>query len=67
MGLISDDTNLSFVCEENLGSGTFTETTATNPSLASSPEAETFSFVRSPSLSIYLFIALVKAVLKPTK
>ena len=35
----SDETNLSFVCDENFGSGVFTETTAINPSLQSSPDA----------------------------
>ena len=51
-GLTSEDTNLSFVCEENLGSGTFTEMIAVKPSLASSPLVLVFAFFVSPSLSI---------------
>ena len=51
----------------NLGSGTLTEITAISPSLASSPEVETFSFDNMPSLSIYLFNDLVSAVLNPAR
>ena len=36
-GFTSDETNLSLVCDENLGSGTLTESTAVKPSRASSP------------------------------
>ena len=38
----SDETSLSFVCEENFGSGTFTESTAIKPSRASSPDTTDF-------------------------
>ena len=50
----SEETNLSFVCEENFGSGTFTEITATKPSRASSPEASMFAsaFLSTPLLSM---------------
>ena len=41
----SEETSLSLVCEENFGSGTFTETTAIRPSRASSPVALTFAFL----------------------
>ncbi len=40
----SEETSLSLVCEENFGSGTFTDTTAIRPSRASSPVALTFAF-----------------------
>ena len=43
-GLTSDETNLSFVCEENLGSGTLTERIQVRPSLASSPVSDILSF-----------------------
>ena len=36
-GFTSEETSLSLVWEENLGSWTFTERTAVNPSRASSP------------------------------
>ncbi len=53
----SEETNLSFVCDENLGSGTLTEITAVNPSRASSPEAlvsvlPPFLVLLRPSLTI---------------
>ncbi len=38
-GRTSDETSLSLVCDENFGSGTFTETTAVSPSRQSSPVA----------------------------
>ena len=50
--LTSDETNLSLVCDENLGSGTFTDTTAIKPSRASSPVALIFAFLLYPSASI---------------
>jgi hypothetical protein len=50
--LTSDETNLSLVCEENLGSGTLTETIAVKPSRASSPEVLTLAFLAKPSRSI---------------
>ena len=42
-GFTSEETSLSFVCDENLGSGTFTETMAVSPSRESSPVSATFS------------------------
>ena len=47
-GRTSDETSLSFVCEENFGSGTFTETMQVRPSRASSPVRDTFSRFRRP-------------------
>ena len=44
----SELTSLSLVCEENLGSGSLTETIAVRPSRMSSPESETFSFFSIP-------------------
>jgi hypothetical protein len=41
-GRTSEDTSLSLVCEENLGSGTFTDSTAVSPSRQSSPVSDTF-------------------------
>jgi DNA gyrase/topoisomerase IV subunit B len=48
----SDDTNLSLVCDENLGSGTLTEIIAVKPSRVSSPVIVDFSFFAKPELSI---------------
>jgi hypothetical protein len=50
-GRTSEDTSLSLVCDENFGSGTFTDTTAVRPSRQSSPVRETFSFFVMPLLS----------------
>ena len=44
MPLISEETSLSFVCEENFGSGIFTDKIAVRPSRASSPEVGILSF-----------------------
>ena len=52
IGFTSLDTNLSFVCEENFGSGTLTETMAVKPSRASSPVVLTFAFLAKPSRSM---------------
>jgi hypothetical protein len=41
-------TSLSLVWDENLGSGTFTDSTQVSPSRASSPEKVTFSFFAMP-------------------
>ncbi len=67
--LTSDETNLSLVCDENLGSGTFTEMTAVNPSRASSPVAlvEFLFFLLNPSFSIKVFNVRVSAERKPAK
>lgn len=50
--LTSEETNLSLVCEENLGSCTLTDSTAVNPSRASSPVVATLAFLAKPSCSI---------------
>ena len=52
MPLISDETSLSFVCEENFGSGSFTERMAVRPSRASSPVVATFSRFADISFSM---------------
>jgi len=44
-GTDSEETSLSLVCEENFGSGTFTESTAVRPSRQSSPVSAIFSFL----------------------
>ena len=49
-GRTSDETSLSLVCEENFGSGTFTDSTAVSPSRQSSPVSATFSFLLVPSV-----------------
>ena len=42
--LTSDDTNLSFVWDENFGSGTFIDKTQVRPSFISSPDRLTLFF-----------------------
>ena len=44
-GRTSEETSLSLVCEENFGSGTFTERTQVRPSRQSSPVSATFSLL----------------------
>ena len=51
MPLISDETNLSLVWDENFGSGTLTDRTAVRPSLASSPDGVNLSFFVLTSFS----------------
>ena len=46
-GRTSEETSLSLVCDENFGSGTFTDSTAVKPSRQSSPVSATFS-LRAP-------------------
>ena len=62
----SDETNFSFVCEENLGSGTFTEIIATMPSLTSSPSRSVGAFFAF-SFFINAFKTLVRLPLNPAK
>ncbi len=64
-GRTSLDTNLSLVCEPNLGSGIFTLIMLVNPSRKSSPD-RLISFLVTFS-PIYLFIARVKPARKPAK
>ena len=45
MFLTSDDTSLSFVCDENLGSGILIDKTQVSPSLTSSPDIESLLFL----------------------
>ena len=52
-GFTSEETSLSLVCDENLGSGTLTDNTAVKPSRASSPVVDTFSFLAKPLPSMY--------------
>ena len=65
INLISDDTNLSFVCEENLGSDILIDKTAVKPSLISSPESDSLFFLLYSFE--YLLIILVRALLNPNK
>ncbi len=51
-GITSDDTSRSLVCDENFGSGTFTDSTQVNPSRMSSPVVSTFAFLAISSLSM---------------
>ena len=66
-GCASLDTSLSLVCDENFGSGSFTERIAVNPSRASSPVVCTDALLAMPSLSIYVFNVRVNADLKPAR
>ena len=50
IGRTSEETNLSFVWEENLGSGTLTESTHVIPSLASSPDKVILPFLATATL-----------------
>ena len=47
-GRTSEETSLSLVCDENLGSGSLTERTQLSPSRISSPVSATFSFLVMP-------------------
>ncbi len=49
-GRTSDETSLSLVCDENFGSGTFTDSTQVKPSRQSSPVTSTFSLFIAPEL-----------------
>ena len=66
-GFTSLDTNLSLVCEENLGSETLRDKTAVSPSLASSPVMFILFFMAPPCFSIYWFRLRVKAPRKPER
>ena len=66
-GRTSDDTSFSLVWDENFGSGTFADNTQINPSLTSSPEIATFSFLAKPLSVTYLLISLVMALRNPSK
>jgi hypothetical protein len=52
IGCTSEETSLSLVCDENLGSGTFTESTQQRPSRMSSPVVSTFAFFAISSFSM---------------
>ena len=67
MFLISDETNLSLVCDENFGSGILIERTAVRPSLISSPLIVTLFLLVKFFSDAYLLIILVNALLKPSK
>ena len=67
MFLTSDKTNLSLVCDENLGSGIFAESTHVKPSLISSPEMDSLFFLFKLFSFAYLLTTLVKALLKPRR
>ncbi|MNC98146.1 hypothetical protein D3C83_160160 [compost metagenome] len=51
-GWTSEETSRSLVCEENLGSGTFTESTQVSPSRMSSPVVSTLAFLAISSFSM---------------
>ena len=65
--LTSEETNLSFVWDENFGSGIFTDNTQVKPSLTSSPESVTLFFFSKFCSDAYLFITRVSEVLKPSR
>ena len=67
MNLTSDETSLSLVCEENLGSGIFSDKTPVKPSLMSSPDKVILFFFRRLLPVAYLLITLVNALLNPNK
>ena len=67
MFLTSDDTSLSFVCDENLGSGILIDKTQVSPSFTSSPEIESLLFFSRFDSLAYLLTTLVSALLKPNK
>jgi hypothetical protein len=52
IGFTSELTSLSLVCDENLGSGTFTDSTQVRPSRMSSPVVSTFAFFAISSFSM---------------
>jgi len=58
---------LSLVCDENFGSGILADKTQVRPSLISSPEIANLFFFKRLCSFAYLFITLVKALLKPNK
>ena len=62
----SEETSFSFVCDENLGSGTFTEIIAVIPSLTSSPNKSVGVFLAF-SFLINAFSTLVRLPLKPAR
>src|SRR6201999_2428729 len=66
-GRTSDETSLSLVCDENFGSGTFTDNTQVRPSRQSSPVSATFSFFWMPESSAYFVTTRVSAARKPAK
>ena len=63
--LTSEDTNLSFVCDENFGSGILIDKTQVKPSFTSSPDKLTLFFFNKFWSFAYLLITLVKALLNP--
>ena len=58
---------MSLVCEENFGSGTFTDKTHVSPSRTSSPVSAIFSFLRMPEDEAYPLTARVIAARKPAR
>ena len=66
-GCTSELTSLSLVCEENFGSGTFTESTQLRPSRMSSPVVSTLAFFASSWPSMYWFSVRVIAARSPVR
>ena len=64
-GCTSELTSFSFVCDENFGSGTFTDSTAVMPSRMSSPTSDRLSFLPIPSA--YLLTTRVSAWRNPAR
>jgi hypothetical protein len=58
---------LSFVCELNFGSGTFTDSTHVRPSRMSSPVVSTFAFFAISCDSMYWLIVRVIAARSPVR
>src|SRR3954464_4851417 len=66
-GRTSEETSLSLVCDENLGSGTLTDSTQVRPPRMPSPRGLTFSFLEMPDSSAYLLSVRVSAPRKPAR
>ena len=60
-GEISLETSLSLVCDENLGSGSFTDNTQVKPSRISSPEVSTLAFLAMSLSAMYWLMVRVMA------
>ncbi len=67
IGSTSEDTSLSLVCDENLGSGTFTDSTQHRPSRMSSPVVSTFAFFAISCCSMYWLSVRVIAWRSPVR
>ena len=66
-GRTSEETSFSLVCEENFGSGTFTDSTQARPSRMSSPVVSTLALLAISFSSMYLFSTRVIAARRPVR